>query len=387
MKIYLRLLLAVFLLSVATSNIVGQEDEYRSEVIVDGLHNPCGIAIQPGTGHLFVADSGAQRVVRILDGKPRNAIVGFPSQGFGRNPEFRMGPLGLLFLDKDTLVVGGGGNPDGEELVRVYKVPAPDAEAISADKMEHGFVLKSEGSVQGEGDFFGLAKSAKGLYVTCNGDDSKAWIAKADLAGNVVSNLRRHIATKDRTGTNAPNGITLSPEGYLAVSHMGKTRMEQDSLLAFYNERGDLLDKFPIGLYDVTGLAYGPKKKRLFAIDFAYADTSKGGLFKLVETADEGGCKPVKIMSLDKPTAMVFDNLGNLYVTVCGSKPTKQELESTPKSEEEKRRAKAERAIGGGIDKFEEKEAPKPSDDEPEESTPSHYGKLIKIYDIDKVAK
>lgn len=386
MKFCLRLILSCLLIFAVANVGVAQDDEYRSEVIVDGLNNPCGVAIQPGTNHLFVSDSGNNRVVRILDGKPQNVITGFPSQTFGRNPEFEIGPLGLLFLDKDTLVVGGGGNADGEELVRVYKVPAAGEEAITADKMESGLVIKSEGSVVGEGDFFGLAKSTKGLYVTCNGDDSKAWIAKADIAGNKVSKLRRHIATKDSTGVNAPNGITFSPEGYLVVSHMGKTRMQADSILAFYNERGDFLDKFPTNLYDVTGIAYGPKKKRLFAIDFCYADNSKGGLYKLIETSEDAGCQAVKIIGLDKPTAMVFDNLGNLYVTVFGSRQTEEEKAAAQRNADQDSREKAKKATGGGID-IDDDEAEETTPEPAGNSEPRFYGKLIKIFDVDKAAK
>jgi glucose/arabinose dehydrogenase len=39
------------------------------ETVVGGLNNPCGIAIQPETGHVFIADSGAGRVVRVVEGK------------------------------------------------------------------------------------------------------------------------------------------------------------------------------------------------------------------------------------------------------------------------------------------------------------------------------
>ena len=42
-------------------------DEF--EVISEGLSNPTGVAIQPGTGHVFVAESAAGRVIRIVDGQ------------------------------------------------------------------------------------------------------------------------------------------------------------------------------------------------------------------------------------------------------------------------------------------------------------------------------
>ena len=136
------------------------------EIVVKGLNNPSGIAIQPETGHVFVADSGAGRVVRVIDGKVEAVITDFPTEGYGTNPTYKIGPLGLLFLDKETLVVGGGGLPDGEDLIRVFKVPDVGAEAIKASET-HGDALalpaineKDDGEVikPGEGNFYGLAR-------------------------------------------------------------------------------------------------------------------------------------------------------------------------------------------------------------------------------------
>ena len=358
---------SVCIFSVATNAVVAQETtDVRSEVIATNLNNPCGLAIQPGTNHLFVADSGSGRVVRILDGKPRDVITGFPKQKFGRNPEFEIGPLSLLFLDKDTLVVGGGGQNDGEELLSVFKLPAVGAEAITADAATQKLSLKPEGSVPGEGDFFGLAKSAKGVYVTCNGDDIKSWIARADIAaGGKLENFRRYIPTRDVAGVNSMGGLTFNPEGMLVAAHMGKTGPKRDSILAFYNEKTLFLDRFETDMFDITALAYGKKKNRLYALDFSFANPERGGLFKLIQSPDRTRSVAVKIASLDKPTAMVFDSLGNLYVTVMGSEKKAGESDEP----EDEAAEVLDRAAG------------KPKDG------PQYPGQLIKIYGIDKPGK
>ena len=362
------LALSFVVVSVTASAVDAQDTpEVRSEVIVANLNNPCGIAIQPGTKHLFVADSGSGRVVRILDGKPRDVITGFPVQGFGRSPEFKIGPLGLLFLDKDTLVVGGGGQNDNKELLSVFKVPAVDAAAITADSATQKLSLKPEGSVPAEGDFFGLTKSAKGVYVTCNGDDVKSWIARADIAaGGKLENFRRYIPTRDVAGVNSLGGLTFNPEGMLVAAHMGKTGQNRDSILAFYNEKTTFLDKFETDLFDITALAYGKKKNRLYALDFSFANPERGGLFKLIQSSDRSRSVAVKIKALDKPTAMVFDSLGNLYVTVIGSEK-KAEADSDEPADEAAE--VLDRTAG-----------------EPDEA-PQYPGQLIKIYGIDKAGK
>jgi hypothetical protein len=69
-------------------------------------------------------------------------------------------------------------------------------------------------------------------------------------------------------------------------------------------------------LNDITALAYSPRGQ-LYALDFAWADTKQGGLFQLLAEGDKG-VRTKKIVELDKPTAMVFDAEGALYITVVG---------------------------------------------------------------------
>ena len=291
--------------------------EVKVETVVGGLTNPCGIAIQPGTGHIFVADSGGLRVVRIVDGKASDVITGFPRDVYGKGPMYDIGPLGLVFLDRDTLVVGGGGHKDGEELLRVYRVPAV-GNSISAEEMQASYALPPEGDIQGEGNFYALAATDAGVYATANGDDTKGWVAR--LTRGAGGSFERFIATKEATEVDAPVGITISPRGEIVVGQMGEITVPEDSLLTFYNDQGGMLLNLETGLYDITALAYSPDGQ-LFATDFAWMATSEGGLYHLVATDDAGtqGVEAMKVKSLDKPTAMAFGADGALYVTVLGT--------------------------------------------------------------------
>ena len=303
----------------------GSAQEVPIETVVDGLHNPCGVAIQPETGHVFVADSGALRVIRIIDGEIEEVITGFPKDVYGSSTQYEVGPLGLAFVDQNTLIVGGGGNKNGNEILRIYKIPEAGADAITADKME-GEAQKLDAdpnsNVVGEGDFYGVALFGEAVYVTCNGDDEKGWIAKADLADGKLTNFARVIPTTERTKVGAPLAITKSPEGYIVVGQIGETSKAGDSLLAFFDTSEETLAdwKYTTGLNDISALAYGPKRGRLFATDFSWMDPAKGGLFKITRGDLPGESKAVKIAALDKPTALAFDSEGNLYVTVIGTK-------------------------------------------------------------------
>ncbi|MFY7969351.1 MAG: hypothetical protein ACOVNV_09685, partial [Pirellulaceae bacterium] len=119
-------------------------------VLVDGLDNPSGIAVQPETGIVFVSDSGAGRIVRIVNGAPEPVVIEFKTDIYGKGPEYNIGPLGLAFLDKNTLVVGGGDLPDGEELLRVFDL-TDMKEPLKAEAAKASFKLAAEGEIKGEG--------------------------------------------------------------------------------------------------------------------------------------------------------------------------------------------------------------------------------------------
>ncbi len=290
----------------------------QGEVALEGLNNPSGLAIQPETATLFIADSGNHKIVKLVDDKAVDVITDFPGDVYGKGPMVNIGPLGLLFLDKNTLVVGGGGLPDGEELLRVYELPA-DGTAIKADAMKASFPLAPSDEVKGEGNFYALAATGDAIYVTCNGDDTKGWVARAAVSGNTVNGFERYLATKEATEVDAPVGITVSPDGYLVVGQMGEINVPGDSLITFYDAASkEMLLNVKSGLHDIAAVAYS-KRGQMYVLDYAWADPTQGGLFQVLEDEkSETGVRTKKIAVLDKPTAMVFDASGNLYVTVIG---------------------------------------------------------------------
>lgn len=292
--------------------------------ILAGLDNPTAV-VQSASGEWYVADSGAGKVIRVVDGKAEDVITGFPLDVYGKGPKLNIGPLGLAFLNEKKLVVGDGSYPDGQEFVRVFDIPAKGAPAIKFDApAEKLGPLEATDTLKPEGNFYGLVVTEAGIYVTSNGDDTKGWILRATIEGTKFGKLERFIATKEAVNVDAPVAIALDKKGNLVVGQMGEVTGPADSRLCFYGAKtGKLLMNLETGLADISGLAYSPKVDKkdgglLYAVDYAWADNSKGGLFRL-DKGDQTSVKVTKICELDKPTAITFGKDGAAYVTVVGT--------------------------------------------------------------------
>lgn len=302
--------------------------EAKPTTVLSGIDNPCGVAVQGATGHVFIAAHSGVHRFDPKSGKAHVEISGFPTDIYGKGPKYNIGPLGLAFWDDEHLIVGDGSRPDGEELVRIYKVgkdsPHKDHEPIKEDAAVAtlGPIKASEETAKGEGNFYGVATNGKVIFVTCNGDDTKGWIAKSTAMAGKPGELKLSIATKVATEVDAPVPAIFSPDGKdLVVGQMGEvTDPAGDSLLTIYDpDTGKLKKSYKTGLNDIAGLAYSPKTGKLYATDYSWRDAKVGGLFRLDISGDT--VKAVKIASLDKPTALAFDKNGTLYVAVFGTVP------------------------------------------------------------------
>ena len=296
--------------------------EEKIEVVLDGLHNPAGLAVQPGTGHLFVSDSGAGKIVRIVDGKPEDVVTDFPTDVYGKGPKYNIGPLGLAFVDEDTLVVADGSQEDTKEVVRVFTVPKAGEEAIKADAAKAMLgPLESSDELAAEGNYYGVAVTEDAIYATANGDDTKGWVVRAAINGDgTFGELERYIATKEATQVDAPVGVTISDKGHIVIGQMGEISAPNDGLVTFYNAKdGKMLLNLETGLHDITALIYSPKG-HLYALDFAWAKPEDAGLYRL-DAEGKGKDQtvtPKKIVALNKPAAIAFGDDGAMYISVFG---------------------------------------------------------------------
>ena len=307
---------SIFLLAVLVTTI-GQAEEAAYDVISENLANPRAVAIQPKTGHVFVAESAALRIVRIVDGKSEEVVSGFAKDYTGKSPIYEIGPLSLLFLDRDTLLIGGGGHDAGMDQIFVVNVPkAGEPSVLIKRNSNRDLRLQSQGKRAADGNFWSMARFDDHVFVTCGENIRQGWVARAQLRDGQPETLRRFFSTVRAAEAIEPHGITVSPEGDLAIAQSGDARDSKDSKLLFFSPEGDFLDKFETGLNDLYGIAYGPNSGRLFGVDFNHADPNNGGLYKLVGTRE--GCRAVRFATLQRPSALTFADNGDLYVTTVG---------------------------------------------------------------------
>ena len=290
----------------------------KPDVLINDLKNPWGVAVRPTTGIIYVSDTGRGRIVSLEYRNMDEVIVDFPLSEYKLDAGIVLAPLGLIFRGNDTLIVGTGGGQDGDDGISIFDVRRKKKDPIKADDPDATLKLFSDEKYKPEGDFFSLAITRAALYSTCGGDVDQGWLARAEMRVGEIKNFRRYIPTRPLSHTANPGGVCISPQGHIVVSQMGSRDKPGDSLLTFYSPLGELLDKFPTGLSDVVAIAYGPRKRRLYALDFNWANPREGGLYKLVSVDTDDGCEAKLIARLQRPTAMAFDRKGNLYVTTCG---------------------------------------------------------------------
>ena len=178
----LLLMLVVSLVCAAQAGFA-RAAEPRVERLLGKLKSPFGLAIQPDTGAVFVAESGGGRLVRVVDGKAEEVIRGFPLGAIDRGAEFRVGPLALGFLPGsiNLLAVGCGGAENGEDQLAVFDVGSGEWPlASTTSKLE--MRLTPSNTLPAAGEFTAILVAEPGVYVATRSEDDKA--------GSLVPNSR-----------------------------------------------------------------------------------------------------------------------------------------------------------------------------------------------------
>lgn len=298
-------------------------DDLTIESVITDLDKPTIVAVRPGgtaeSHEVFIAESGARRIVKILSSEPNrpiDVITGFPG------PDARV-PQGtassLQFLDEKTLVVGiDGETPE----LRLYEL-AEAASPLTANAAKHRVTPKllSEESEDVYGPPVMLARTrandfvADMLLVAIRGGG--VW--KVPVRANMLGEMSR-LESKPPWQVVHPTALTVSEQGYVVVVDRSAGR-GSESRLAFLNPiNGQVVLQFQLDLSEVPGLAYSPKSGNLYALGKARGNADDAGLFRVdaVSVPGEREITVTKLAEIEQATALSFGPDGMLYVTSRG---------------------------------------------------------------------
>ena len=289
-------------------------ESWETRQVATGLHTPAGLCSQPGTDHLLVSTlKGIYRIEPEESFKQTPEVVGFSIDSYGSGPVFSFGALGLTCIDETTLVVGGGGEPDGKDYVSSYSIgtsrrdqPLSSADTASmSDPIPRGSL-----SHRGEGNFQSVCLGDGEIFVGSHGDDSKGWISRVSVDGFKIEPLIRLKPTTHRDG---PSGIILRGNKMI-VSLTGELNERADSVLAIFDlATKELEQTIETGLYDITAILADPENENvIYALDFGWAEPDAGGLFS-IDLSDRVPTV-VRHAKLRHPTALCRTADGRLFV-------------------------------------------------------------------------
>jgi hypothetical protein len=323
--------LLVLLLNVVLAGASAAAEEVAVDTVLSGLDRPCGIAARLGGTavryELFIAESGAGRIVRWSNLSPsgrHDAITGFATDEADR-PFQQTGPLGLLFVDPDLLVVAAASDRE-QGCLSVFELP-DEGQHLTADQAIDRLPGRSPaGPTASDISCSSLTRSRANdhvpdmLVAAIRGAGRPGGLYKLRLQAGVVGSLQPFWEDNTSEAVSRPMAVATSNTGRIVVARADVPGKATAGRLTFVNPIDGSVDlEMPLELAEVTGLAYSPITGRLYAADFG-DDANKGGIYRIDDDSQPGQpmCRVVKIADVPRPTALAFAPDGTLYVTTFG---------------------------------------------------------------------
>lgn len=321
--------LAVGLL--VTGVVCGQD--LQPKVILANLDRPCGVAIHPDSGELYVSEGGAGRIIRVVDNEDESAeqsvvAEGFGQAGVGLAESLTLGPCGLLFLNKSNLLIAANGSDANQRGLLIATLTDQSDQVFNAADLPR-LALPQDST----GALYSLASSGPIVFASMVGvQGADQILASAIRDGSNLGQaesfepLKSVVSVSVPPDRHSPTAITVSPRGELVTAVSEGVESGAQSQLAFFRVSDNtILTRLNVDLTNIVALAYGvpqdrAKVRALYALDYGQRESGQGGLFRLdaVLQGNRLGVKAVRISALERPTAMAVGKRGIIYVTLQG---------------------------------------------------------------------
>jgi hypothetical protein len=306
--------------------------------ILTGLKNPHGVAVRPegsGEAHeVFVAESGAGRVIKIASDKPEkriDVVAGFSTKLANGDSPTSAGVHSLYFLDHMRLLVAGG-DDDGVPFVRLYELPDPES-PLTSDQHKHEANVPETGKDAkfNAHVFRGIARTQYNdrvgdfLLVAAPVDgDSTGLVYVPVRSGTLGDAVPAQL--KNAAGATQIGGITVGNNGYATLATNSLDDSAQPSRLAFFSPLDQrIVMEIPTELQRIVALAYSPKSGNLFVANSPTNEDDRAGIYRIDRATQPGAfsCIAIRIADVRRPAALAFAPDGTLYVSASGDPKTK----------------------------------------------------------------
>jgi hypothetical protein len=305
--------------------------------VMSELDNPRGLAFGP-EGGLYVVEAGrggagpcqmlrgalqcygpSGAVTRLWRGIQERIVTGLPSNAPSTG-ESAFGPADISFQGRGGafVAIGFGGNPTlrsgfgpGALFGTLIQVSAGGTWRVVADVSAYEAVANPAGGIIDSSPHGVLAEPGARIVADAGGNDLLRIAANGDISTIAVFPSR-----PARTTDAVPTAVVRGPDGAYYVSELTGGPFADGAANIYRVVPGSEPEVFLDGFKTVIDIDFGPDGS-LYVVEHASGATGLNGPGRVIRVAQDG-TRTVVIDDLTRPTSILVDGDGVIYVTNFG---------------------------------------------------------------------